>query len=144
MVTYYYYYYLNCDNGVGISISAFHYCLSHHDGSRQTDRQNLQMRWRCQFLSFLLSLVERTPKSVWNSGSSSINPLLNFYPCVYVCVCVFLTKCESFKNPPPLPPSVATQCWLLLHFTWGQSGPARLCACSVSKHRPVEQNSRSR
>jgi hypothetical protein len=29
---------------------------------------------RCRFLSFLLSLVQRTPKSVWNLGSSSSNP----------------------------------------------------------------------
>jgi len=87
---------------------------------------------------------ENTQVSV-KFGQQQYQPLIKFLPlCLCVCICVFLTKCESFKNPPPnTRPSVATQCWLLLHFTWGESGPARLCACPVSKRRPVEQNSRS-
>jgi len=123
MINYYYYYYLksivtlNIAIMVSVSVSVrVHYSVWVITTAvdRQTDRRNLQMRWRCQFLSFLLSLVERTPKSVWNSGSSSINPLLNFYPCIYVCVCVFLTKCESFKNPPPQHSTVSCNTMLIV------------------------------
>ena len=50
--------------------------------------------------------------------------------CVYVC---FSQSVSHSRTPPPpiTRPSVATQCWLLLHFTWGQSGFARLCARPV-------------
>jgi hypothetical protein len=91
-------------------------CVSHQRGYRRTDRQtqSLQMRWWCRILSFLLSLVERTSKSVWNSGSSNSNPLLNFYPCVSVC---FSQSVSHSRTPLPAPrPTVATLWWLLLLF----------------------------
>jgi hypothetical protein len=105
------------------------------------------MRWRCQFLSFLLSLVERTPKSVWNSGSSSINPLLNFYPCVYVCVCVCFSQSVSHSRTPLHRHSTVSCNTMLivvaLH-VWTVRYCTALCGTvpvPVSELRPVEQNS---
>jgi len=130
---------IHCDNGVGISISACPlFCLSHHDGSRQTESTDA--------LTMPVSLI--LVKSGWENtqvsvkfGQQQYQPLIKFLPlCLCVCMCVS-HKVWVIQEPPPQHSTVSCNTMLIvvaLHVRTVRPCAALCLSCVKAQTRGTE------